>query len=135
MGYRSDVAIMLYPQGYKPVDFAVLKLWFEETFPHETAVDEWDAKIDMDGGYISVCYYGVKWYTDFGHVKAVEEALRKFDAAFNASADNEEDATAAYEMVRIGEELNDIEHDSSGWHNLRLYVDRRITFEEEKTDE
>lgn len=128
MGYRSDVSLIFYPRLHdeNAVPFAALKLWFDENYPHHEAKTEWDANIDAEDGYISVEYHDVKWYADFDHVKAVNEAIFKFRETFNA---DEEHATASHEFVRLGEEVNDIEEDRTHWSDYRMRVERRIEFE------
>lgn len=132
MGYRSDVKIVFYltegthekPQPTLP--FAALKLWFEETYPVKEAKEEWDAEIEYGSNYILLNYYDVKWYDGYEHMKEVEAAFEKFSNAFRSE---ERDHRAQYEMVRVGEDTDDIETDRSSYADHRLNVERSIIFE------
>ena len=138
MGYRSDIKIVFYltkgchetpPTEDNPlVPFAALKFWFEETYPVAEAKDEWCAEIDYGEGldHILVSYTDVKWYPSYEHVMAVEAAFEKFSEAFRS---NERDHRAQYELVRIGEEDEDVERECSDYADRRLFVERSIIFE------
>lgn len=138
MGYRSDVKIVFYltkgthevpPTEDKPlVPFAALKLWFDENYPVQEAKDEWEAEIDYGEGldHILVSYTDVKWYPDYDHVKAVEATFEKFSDTFRS---DERDHRAQYEIVRIGEQDDDIERECSSYSDHRLNVERSILFE------
>jgi len=138
MGYRSDVKIVFYltkgttdtpPTKDNPlVPFAALKFWFEETYPVREAKDEWCAEIDYGEGldHVLIHYTDVKWYPGYEHVMAVESVFEKFSEAFRS---NERDHRAQYEFVRIGENDDDIERESSSYADHRLYVVRDIVFE------
>jgi hypothetical protein len=132
MGYHSDVKIVFYltegthekPQPTLP--FAALKLWFEETYPVKEAKDDWGVEIDYGEDYILLNYHDVKWYEGYEHPNNVSTAFEKFSAAFRS---DERDHRAQYEMVRIGEQDDDIERNSSSYADYRLCVERSIIFE------
>jgi hypothetical protein len=137
MGYRSDVKIVFYltkgtidtpPTEDNPlVPFAALKLWFEENYPVMVAKDEWGAEIKYgDYEHILVTYTDVKWYPSYIHPQDVESVFEKFSDTFNSDGLNHR---AQYEMVRIGENDDDIERECSGYADHRLYVVRDIVFE------
>jgi hypothetical protein len=138
MGYRSDVKIVFYltkgtvdvpPTEDNPlVPFAALKLWFEENYPVREAKDEWCAEIDYGEGldHILVSYTDVKWYSGYDHVQAIESVFEKFTETFRSHG---RDHRAQYEIVRIGENDDDIERDCSDYADHRLYVERSIIFE------
>lgn len=137
MGYRSDVKIVFYltkgthdtpPTEDNPlVPFAALKLWFDENYPVAEAKDEWCAEIKYgDYEHILVSYYDVKWYGGYEHVKAVESVFEKFSDTFRS---DERDHRAQYEIVRIGEQDDDIERECSSYSDHRLCVERSILFE------
>ena len=131
MGYYSDVHIAFYVRtkapAPDPTHMPVLKLWFDENYPHQTAIEHWRATIDRGEDYILVKYTGVKWYEDFEHVEAVNAALEKFKDNFDFN--NSEETCLAYEMMRVGEEINDIESEGSMWHDYRFHVLRDVVFE------
>ena len=136
MGYRSDVKVVFYltkgtidtpPTEDNPlVPFAALKLWFEENYPVMVAKDEWGAEIDYGDDYILLKYTDVKWYPSYIHPQDVETLFEKFSDVFRS---DERDHRAQYEIVRIGENDDDIERECSGYADHRLYVVRDIIFE------
>jgi hypothetical protein len=130
MGYRSDVSVVFYTLDAERMPLAALKLWFDENYPHEVAKAEWAAKIEEGDDYLLVNYTDVKWYDDYTHPKEVDAALRRFTETFDAEdVVTEHGAPAAYDFVRIGEEVADIDTDRSGWTNYRLDVKREIYFD------
>ena len=134
MGYRSDVSYLFYTgaRTVKDADgtynnepigpFALLKLSFTENFPkHEYA------EITEGGDYIRVQYHDVKWYEGYEEVEAVKKATESFDKCFNT--DDYEQMTGKWEMVRVGEENDDVGRDGSAHHDWRLNVRREITLD------
>ena len=127
MGYRSEVTVVFYSRGKGAIPYPALKLWVDENYPAKEAVTEWDAKLETDGEtYIMLTYEDVKWYSGYTHVSAVNTAFVRFADTFDAGPD---EATAAYECVRIGEETEDIEEYRSGWSDYRLGVKREVYFD------
>ena len=136
MGYRSEVKIVFYltkgtidtpPTEDNPlVPFAALKLWFDENYPVMVAKDEWGAEIDYGDDYILLKYTDVKWYPSYIHPQDVETLFEKFSDTFNSDGLSHR---AQYEMVRIGENDDDIERECSGYADHRLFVIRDIVFE------
>jgi hypothetical protein len=126
MGYRSDVVVAFYTRQIPdPVPLPALKLWFDENYPVKEATTEWHAVVEVGTDAVLVRYEGVKWYGSYMHVGAVEEAIERFTNTFDTTSD---EAPAAYEVMRIGEELNDIEHEHSDWCDFRLNARREIEF-------
>ena len=136
MGYRSDVRIVFYltkgtvlepPTEDNPlVPFAALKLWFEENYPIREAEHYWRAEIEYGDEHILLKYDDVKWFPSGEHVQAVEGVFEKFADTFNSHGRAHR---AQYEIVRIGENDDDIERDCSDFADHRLYVVRDIVFE------
>jgi hypothetical protein len=140
MGYRSDVKIVFYlthgcsdtteefnaKRGTTTLPFAALKLWFDENYPHYVATTEWCAQIEHGKDYILLTYHDVKWYPSYDHVQAIEAVFEKFTETFRS---HERDHRAQYEIVRLGENDDDIERDCSDWSDGRLFVERSILFE------
>ena len=142
MGYRSDVQIAFYltkgtidpsntinaliTEDKPTLPFAALKLWFDETYPVKEAKEEWGAEIDYGKDYILVGYHDVKWYEGYEHPNNVSEAFEKFSAAFRS---DERDHRGQYEFVRIGEEYDDIQLDSSSYSDHRIAIERSMIFE------
>jgi hypothetical protein len=124
MGYRSDVALVFYPNNEE--NYPALKLWFDEVYPHKEAIEVFDADIQaVEGCHVLVSYSCVKWYDDFEHVKEVRKVIENYEAAFLAC---KEDYVGAWEFVRVGEDWTDIEHEYSASSQHRLGVSREIYF-------
>ena len=132
MGYRSEVNLVFYTRHQEAVPFAALKLWFDENYPHKEATTEWEARIETGGcgdvtdpDWIMVIYENVKWYQGYTHVEEVDHAMRSFIDTFEATdKDN-----VAYEFVRVGEEIDDIEEIRSAYSDWRLGVRREVYFD------
>lgn len=125
MGYRSDVTIVFYTRTpTTDVPFAALKLWFDENYPTHEAIDEWGAKVELGDDFIMVTYEDVKWYDSYDHPARVGKAIDLFTDTFEA---NDHDKVA-YETVRIGEEMEDIEMSASNYSDWRLDVSRTVNF-------
>lgn len=132
MGSRSDVKIVFYlakgardtPQPLLP--FAALKLWFEETYPVAEAKDDWAATVEYGSDYIMVNYTDVKWYPICEHPNNVTDTFELFSNAFRS---DERDHRAQYEMVRIGENDDDVEREASSYSDYRINVERSMIFE------
>lgn len=124
MGYRSNVSIVLYTCKQDVVPTEILHFWFDENFPHREAKQEWEAQITKGDGYVLIEYEDVKWYDGYTHPGQVTQALETFIATF----DEEEQGYVAWETMRVGEELNDIERDASMYADWRLDVSRTIHF-------
>lgn len=120
MGYRSDVTIAFYARQDKQKNFPLLKLWFDENYPKLDF-----GEVEEGHDYIVVRYEGVKWYEGYADVDNVGRAVDLFAATFNV---NEKD-DFAYETVRVGEELTDIEEHASAYTDYRLGVSRTIHFD------
>ena len=126
MGYRSNVDVVFYTRDTSPdpMPYAALKLWVGENYPVREAEDEWGADVTYHegGGYIYISYLDVKWYPG-DHPSRVEAALELFDKTF------EDLPSVAYELVRIGEELNDNDHHASANADYRLGIRREAYFD------
>jgi len=136
MGYRSDVHILFYvgnrwvkdPVGKLPPEtipigpFAPIKLWFDENFPkHDYAT------VEVGKNYVYVRYEDVKWYEGYEDVEAVNKATASFDECFNTDA--YEGMTGMWEMVRLGENDDDLERGGSAHHDWRLDVRRKVVLD------
>lgn len=124
MGYRSDVSVVFYTRNTEEVPFSAIKFWFDENYPRKEATEEWDAEVQTGHDYVLVTYRAVKWYEGFKHPAAVRACLYAFEKCFD-TADKDE---AAWEMVAIGEELNDVVEKRSNYCDYRLGVRREIVF-------
>lgn len=120
MGYRSTVVYVFYTRKPDKVSFPLLKLWFDENFARHANY----ADITTGDDHIKVTWEDIKWYTGYEEVNVVERAVALFTDTFEA---NEKD-TVAWEMVRVGEQTDDIEHEGSSYMDWRLGVMREIIF-------
>ena len=120
MGYRSDVVALLYTN--KPEHLPLLKLWLTANFPLKTFENsiKW-----FDRGIILKEEH-VKWYDDYEEVKAYNSAVHKFVEEF-CKAKGAFDG--AYEFMRVGEDDDDIEHDSAGDYDYLLSLERSINID------
>jgi hypothetical protein len=113
MGYRSEVDVVIYAPVDSETSYPLLKLWFDENYPHHVATDEWGARItyDPEGRGISVYYNDVKWYDSYIHPQEVEKAFEAIDQLLDGEqvARDTKAFNIAWEFVRLGEEDQDTE--------------------------
>jgi hypothetical protein len=113
MGYRSEVDVVIYAPVDSETSYPLLKLWFDENYPHHVATDEWGAQItyDPENRGISVYYNDVKWYDSYIHPQEVEKAFEAIDQLLDEQsvAGDTKAFNIAWEFVRFGEESQDTE--------------------------
>lgn len=118
MGYRSEVDIVFYVPNESETAYGLLKLWFDENYPHAEAKDEWRATIQYDEENLAilVSYQDVKWHSAYEHPQAVDKAFDDIDELLDVQDSkmhytdpNVTPFNIAWEFVRIGEEDQDIE--------------------------
>ena len=113
MGYRSEVDVVIYAPVDSETSYPLLKLWFDENYPHHVATDEWGAQItyDPESRGISVYYNDVKWYDSYIHPQEVEKAFEAIDQLLDEQsvAGDTKAFNIAWEFVRFGEESQDTE--------------------------
>lgn len=113
MGYRSDVAIVFYPE--RSEDMPALKLFVKENMPDEF--------VEKQGffSYLIARLNNVKWYDSYPDVNVYSALFNEWEDMFM----EENGATKFhYEFVRVGEEMGDIEE--RGTDNQVLHVSRVI---------
>jgi len=120
MGYRSEVTAIFYCHNQD--DYPSMKLFVEEniggTFKEDITEEE-----SNERKYIKFYLEDVKWYDSYSDVIQ----FNKFIEAFVELADDDESKlTWAYEFVRFGEELNDIEVTESDGADNVLHVYRGV---------
>ena len=121
MGYRSNVTAIFYCHNQD--DYPSMKLFVEEniggTFKEDLTEEE-----SNERKYIKFYLEDVKWYDSYSDVIQFNEFIEAF---VELADDDESKLTWAYEFVRFGEELNDIEvTESDGANNvmsIHRYVD------------
>jgi hypothetical protein len=113
MGYRSEVDVVIYAPVDSETSYPLLKLWFDENYPHHVATDEWGAQVtyDPENRGISVYYNDVKWYDSYIHPQEVEKAFEAIDQLLDEQsvAGDTKAFNIAWEFVRFGEESQDTE--------------------------
>jgi hypothetical protein len=106
MGYRSVVEIVMYPT--KSEDFAMLKLYVDESLPDKFEVAGGDRKV------LHLRLEDVKWYPSYEEVQAYLQCFANWEGIFGGRCH--------YEFIRIGEETGDVEHESSDGAEYLLQV-------------
>ena len=118
MGYRSDVKALIYPQGgeHNLLNYDKLKLIMNTTFK-----DVWDYWSDdyfkWDDKHRALVFdaNSVKWYESYPEVAKFTQFLQQVH-----------ELEYEFEFIRLGEEDDDVEADSSGDSEGYLYVSRSI---------
>jgi hypothetical protein len=86
MGYRSDVTIVMYPK--RKEDFALLKLYADETFPDQFEVHEDNNRIE-GFKYLLLELDSIKWYEGYEEVDVYTRAFSEWDTMFRDEAEPE----------------------------------------------
>jgi len=122
MGYRSEVTAVFY--CHKPEDYPTMKLFIDENIKSQWVKESFkeDEKTNGDK-YILFQADDVKWYDTYEDVIEFNEMIEQFKEL--ADKDGSE-LTWAYEFVRIGEELNDIEANESDGADNVLNISRVV---------
>lgn len=123
MGYRSEVMAVFY--CHQPEDYAPMKLFIDENIKSQGIKEcfKEDEKTNGKDKYILFQVDDVKWYDTYEDVIEFNEMVKRFKELADAE-DNK--LTWAYEFVRIGEEVNDIEIDESDGADNVLNVSRVV---------
>lgn len=137
MGYRSCVASVIYT--WEENEWPLLKLFVEENFPKgqlEECLEPFKSeRTTITRGYVR-SYWGykficedVKWYDSFPSIKGFNEFAQKLCCLIDGEGvgiDRKENW--AYEFIRVGEDIEDIERDGAGDHSFLIDVSREIQF-------
>ena len=118
MGYRSDVQALIYPPSgdQNLLEYDKLKLLMNTTF--KDVFEAWGEEYFSWLPNVRVLQFSansIKWYDSFPEVDLFPKFL----------ADVQE-LGYEYEFIRIGEEDDDLETDSTGDANHYMYVERTI---------
>jgi hypothetical protein len=120
MGYRSDVEILFYPQD--PEDFAMLKLYVDETLPDKFEVGDMTCNRWPQGNkYLHLRLESVKWYPSYEDVIVYTECFDNWGERFGSPP------KFHFEFVRIGEDDGDTETQYSDDAEYALQSERSIT--------
>ena len=121
MGYRSDVTIVMYPK--RKEDFALLKLYADETFPDQFEVCENNNCTD-GFKFLVLEINSIKWYEGYEEVDVYTRAFSEWEDMFRDEAEPEGESIFHYEFLRIGEDYDDIVYDTSEYGNRILNIER-----------
>ena len=123
MGYRSDVAIAVYGEEAISVQ-AHVAAWKGELTEDTRLWVEQNEALGLDPCLYRLEFEGVKWYESYPDVTQIMSLLNKLDAGVSASG-------LTGEFIRVGEEMEDIQHEVFGCHEncgYRYNVVRTIDF-------
>ena len=112
MGYRSDVTVAIYPDDRKQEGYDVLKMLMGTTFKDTAAMFAMlDSDMDWqdDKRVLVFNITGIKWYDSYPDIAAF---LNMLETLANEGEDGIEGYN--YEMVRLGEDTDDIEFSNGG---------------------
>ena len=104
MGYRSQVAVVIYGDDRDPEKYALLKTLMNTTFKEAYPEFESNAEWHDDKRVLEFAMEDVKWYDSYSDV-------RKFMQMLNDLGDIE---GFNYEFIRLGEDANDVDEQYGG---------------------
>jgi hypothetical protein len=117
MGYRSDVQALIYPANGDTnlLEYDKLKTLMNTTF--KDMLDTWGDYFDWNDHHrvLQFTANSIKWYDSYPDV-----------ARFTKFLEEVRDLEYEYEFIRIGEDDNDVESDSTGDAENFMYVERTI---------
>ena len=122
MGYRSDVTIVMYPK--RKEDFALLKLYADETFPDQFEVHEDNNRVE-GFRYLMLELDSVKWYEE-DEDDVYMRAFSEWEDTFLDEADPHGEPIFHYEFMRVGEEYEDVVYDCSYGSDHVLNMSREV---------
>lgn len=124
MGYRSDVAALMYSKGGTPEEVAIIR-----EFIRQRVTPELMDYFDFDGWGAVFEAEQWKWYSDYDDIKMLEKLFADYQDAFCNGGGVDYDCKYAFEFVRVGESFDDIETNEAGHSLSRLSVGRSIRIE------
>jgi hypothetical protein len=118
MGYRSDVKALIYPVSgeHNLLNYDKLKTLMNTTF--KDVFDAWDDeyfKWNDEHRVLEFSADSIKWYDGYPDV-----------ARFTRFLSEVQELEYEYEFIRLGEDMDDVEDDSTGDSEGYLYVSRSI---------
>ena len=120
MGYRSDVTIVMYPK--KEEDYAMLKLFVDENLP-----DKFEERKEAFR-YLLLELEWTKWYGDYPEVAVYTDTFLNWEDTFK-DKDDLDAPLFHFEFMRLGENLDDITHDTSAYAKGILNLTREVHIE------
>jgi len=118
MGYRSDVKALIYPVSgeHNLLNYDKLKTLMNTTF--KDVFDAWNDeyfKWNDEHRVLEFSADSIKWYDGYPDV-----------ARFTRFLSEVQELEYEYEFIRLGEDMDDVEEDSTGDSEGYLYVSRSI---------
>ena len=118
MGYRSDVKALIYPVSgeHNLLNYDKLKTLMNTTF--KDVFDAWNDeyfKWNDENRVLEFSADSIKWYDSYPDV-----------ARFTRFLSEVQELEYEYEFIRLGEDMDDVEEDSTGDSEGYLYVSRSI---------
>jgi hypothetical protein len=118
MGYRSDVMALVYPAGgeHNLLNYDKLKTLMNTTF--KDVLDFWSEGYftwDDTHRVLKFSAPSIKWYDSYPEVDRFTKFLEEAH-----------ELEYEYEFIRVGEEDDDLETDSTGDAENYMYVERTI---------
>ena len=118
MGYRSDVKALIYPVSgeHNLLNYDKLKTLMNTTF--KDVFDAWsDEYFSWDDEHRVLEFFAgsIKWYDGYPDIQKFAKFLTEVH-----------ELEYEYEFIRLGEDMDDIEEDSTGDSQGFLYVTRSI---------
>ena len=104
MGYRSQVAVVIYGNNRDAEKYALLKTLMNTTFKEAYTEFDGNAEWHDNKHVLEFAMENVKWYDGYGHVKHFMKMLEDIVdiEGFN------------YEFLRVGEDDGDVERHTGG---------------------
>jgi hypothetical protein len=118
MGYRSDVKALIYPVSgeHNLLNYDKLKTLMNTTF--KDVFDAWNDeyfKWNDENRVLEFSADSIKWYDGYPDIQKFAKFLTEVH-----------ELEYEYEFIRLGEDMDDIEEDSTGDSQGFLYVSRSI---------
>ena len=104
MGYRSDVAVVIYGDNRDADKYALLKTLMNTTFKDVYSEFDGTAEWHDTKRVLEFCIEDVKWYDGYGDV---QKFMQMLDSINDIEGLN-------YEFMRLGEDDNDIDTQQGG---------------------
>jgi len=121
MGYRSDVSVVIYPDECNQEKYDMLKVLMGTTFKDTVALFDANMEWRDEGCALIFNIVDVKWYDSYPDVQAFLRMLSMLE--------NDTDGGIAgynYEMVRLGEDTDDIEFTEGGEYTANVICVSRV---------
>ena len=124
MGYRSDVILAVGPEVMPQFMITMAKspqarelCWAD----HDEMIKDYN---DQKGAFL-FRWGGIKWYDSYEGIAAIQDFIHWCECERIEIEGKEVDAAEFYRFVRIGEEMDDNEH--QGW-GFDIHIERNMAY-------